>query len=64
MMHIVGKARQNGKTWYYVKNSWGKTLNPTGGLMYMQEDYFKMRTVAIIVHKQAIPAPIRKKMGI
>lgn len=65
MMHIVGRTTDgNGKIWYYIKNSWGDNTNPLGGFMFMREDYFKMRTVAIIVNKAAIPADIRKKLGI
>jgi hypothetical protein len=30
----------------------------------MREDYFKMRTLAIIVNKAAIPADIRQRMGL
>ena len=35
-----------------------------GGYLYMSETYVKMRTLAILVHKDAIPKEIRKKMGI
>ena len=64
MMHVVGSTRQDGHNWYYIKNSWGDYANLLGGFLYMQDDYFSMRTVAIIVHKDAVPAAIRKKMGI
>jgi bleomycin hydrolase len=64
MMHIVGSAKENDKLWYYVKNSWGDYSNPLGGFIWMREDYFKMRTLAIIVNKAAIPVDIRKKMGL
>ncbi|MEQ1677026.1 MAG: C1 family peptidase [Chitinophagaceae bacterium] len=65
MMHIVGRTNDNkGNTWYYVKNSWGDRTNPLGGFLFMREDYFLLRTVAIIVNKAAIPADIRKKMGL
>ncbi len=63
MMHIVGSAKDKfGKKWYYIKNSWGDYSNSLGGFLYMQEDYYLIRTVAIIVNKNAIPAAIRKKM--
>jgi bleomycin hydrolase len=64
MMHIVGRTRKLGDTWYYIKNSWGDDTNTLGGFLYMREDYFKMRTLAIIVNKKAIPEDIRKKMGL
>lgn len=63
MMHIVGRTKDKNVVWYYVKNSWGNS-NTLGGFMWMREDYFKMRTLAIIVNKAAIPAEIRKKMGL
>lgn len=64
MMHIVATVKDKlGKKWYYVKNSWGNT-NSLGGYLFMRDDYFKMRTVAIIVNKAALPAATRKKMRI
>lgn len=64
MMHIVGVTKDiHDRKWYYIKNSWGNT-NSLGGYLYMREDYFKMRTVAIIVNKAAIPNNILLKMGI
>jgi bleomycin hydrolase len=64
MMHIVGWSKdQPGKTWYYIKNSWGSS-NPFGGYLFMREDYFLVRTVAIIVNKNAVPPSIRSLMGI
>lgn len=64
MMHIVGRTKELGDRWYYIKNSWGDYSNKLGGFMYMRDDYFKIRTVAIIVNKAAIPADIRTKLGI
>ena len=63
MMHIAGRAMEMGNVWYYIKNSWGNT-NPLGGYMWMREDYFKMRTLAIIVNKNAIPSEIKQKSGL
>jgi bleomycin hydrolase len=65
MMHIVGVTTDNtGRKWYYVKNSWGDYSNSLGGFLFMRDDYFMIRTVAIIVSKKAIPPAIRRKMGI
>jgi bleomycin hydrolase len=64
MMHITGVTKdKNGKEWYYIKNSWG-AINELNGFLFMREDYFKIRTVAIIVNKNAIPADIRKKLAL
>ena len=62
MMHIIGTATdKSNNRWFYVKNSWGST-NGLGGYLYMRDDYFKIKTVAIIVNKNAIPMDIRKKL--
>jgi len=64
LMHITGIAKdQNGTRYYYVKNSWGE-ISPYQGYVYMSEPYFRLKTVSLMVHKNAIPAPIRKKLGI
>ena len=46
---IVGLARDGaGKRYFVMKNSWG-TDNPYGGLMYMSEDYLRMKTIAVFM---------------
>jgi bleomycin hydrolase len=63
MMHMVGRAKdKSGAKWYYIKNSWGSNTNSLGGFIWMREDYFKIRTLAIIVNRKAIPEVIKKKM--
>jgi bleomycin hydrolase len=65
MMHIVSSVKdKQGQKWYYIKNSWGNYSNQLGGFLFMRDDYFKIRTVAIIVNKKAIPADVLKKLGI
>jgi bleomycin hydrolase len=65
MMHITGAVKdKEGKKWYYIKNSWGDYSNGLGGFLFMRDDYFKIRTLAIVVNKNAIPPAIRKKMGL
>ena len=64
LMHITGLAKdQTGKIYYKTKNSWGDS-NEYGGFLFMSEEYMKLKTVAIMVHKDAIPAEILKKLNI
>ena len=63
-MHVIGKAKdQNGTIYYIVKNSWNQ-YNKFGGYFYASEPFMKYKTMNIIVHKNAIPKDIRKKLGI
>lgn len=63
-MHVIGKAKdQNGTVYYIVKNSWNQ-YNKFGGYFYASEPFMKNKTMNIIVHKNAIPKDIRKKLGI
>lgn len=48
-MEIVGLAHdQNGRRYFLMKNSWG-TNNRFGGYMYVSEDYFKLKTIAVLL---------------
>ncbi|MEZ4935121.1 MAG: C1 family peptidase [Saprospiraceae bacterium] len=64
LMHITGVAKdQNGTKYYYTKNSWG-AISPFQGYVYMSENYFRLKTVGLMVNKNAIPDRIRKRLGI
>lgn len=53
-MALVGLAHdEEGRRWFVVKNSWG-TDNAYGGLMYMSEDYFRLKTVAIVAQSSQV----------
>lgn len=61
-MHIVGLAHdQNDKPYYIVKNSWGDK-NDYKGYLFASKAFFDYKTIAILVHKDAIPQDIRKKL--
>lgn len=66
LMHLTGLYKdQNGDYFYKTKNSWGTGRNEEmKGYLYMSRSYIEMRTISILVHKDAIPAAIREKMGI
>ena len=63
-MHIYGIAKdQNGTKYYMVKNSWGET-GKYKGIWYASEPFVRAKTMNIVVHKDALPKDIKKKLGI
>ena len=63
-MHITGVAKdQNGKEYYIVKNSWGLS-NDYKGYLYMTKEFMKYKATAIMLHKNAVPKTIAKKLAI
>ena len=63
-MLIVGTAKdQNGSIYYKVKNSWGD-YNNYDGFFYASKPYVKYKTMSIMVHKDAIPKSIQKKLNL
>ena len=63
-MHIYGLAQdQNGKKYFMVKNSWGKA-GKYNGIWYASDAFVRYKTLNIVVHKDALPKDIRKKLGI
>lgn len=64
-MQIYGVATdQNGKEYYMVKNSWGTARSDYKGIWYVSKAFMAYKTNDILVHKDAIPKDIRKKLGI
>ena len=64
-MQIAGIAKdQNGTKYYYVKNSWGTTYNDYEGYFYASESFVRYKTMSLVVHKDALPKDIAKKLGV
>ena len=63
-MHIYGLAQdQNGTKYFMVKNSWGET-GKYKGIWYASDAFVRYKTMNIVVHKDALPKHIAKKLGI
>jgi len=65
LMHIVGIAHdQVGTKFYLTKNSAGIKDRKNDGYVYMSQSYVRLKTTALMVHKDAIPKKIRKKLNL
>jgi len=59
LMHITGMLTdQNGKTYYKVKNSWS-TKAANGGYVYMSLPFIKMKTISVMVNKDALSMSLK-----
>ncbi len=63
-MEIIGKAKdQHGTPYYIVKNSWGE-YNKYKGYFYASVPFVEYKTISIMVNKNAIPTAIRQKLNL
>ena len=63
-MLIYGIAKdQNGKEYFMVKNSWGES-GKYKGIWYASKAFVAYKTMNILVHKDALPKDIAKKLGL
>lgn len=65
LMHMTGTMKdQLGTLYFKTKNSWAAESNKSGGYLNISEAYVRLNTIAIMVHKNAIPSNIRKKLDL
>jgi bleomycin hydrolase len=67
LMHITGLVKdQKGNLYYKVKNSWGGASARVGnnGYIYMSIPYFKLKTISILLHKDALNSEIKTKLNL
>ena len=62
-MQITGIVKdQEGEKYFIVKNSWGNDNNDCGGYFYASYPYVRLKTMNILVHKDAISKDLKKKL--
>ena len=62
VMLIYGKAvDENGKPYYMVKNSWGKS-GQYNGIWYMSRDYMALNTTYLFLNRKALPGRLRRAL--
>lgn len=67
LMHITGILKdQNGSVYYKVKNSWGTDASRVAydGYVYMSVAYMRLKTISIMVHKDAVPKALKSKLNL
>jgi bleomycin hydrolase len=60
-LHIIGIAEDDkGRRFYIVKNS--SDQKNCGGYLYMSKEYLLLKTISVMVNKNAIPSEIKEKL--
>lgn len=65
LMHIVGITKgSDNKNYFVVKNSWGYKigLKDYKGHVLVSYAYFKLNTISVMLHKDALSDSLKKKL--
>lgn len=61
LMQIVGYKRKHGNDWFLVKDSWRTAWEGKfPGYYFFHGDYLKLKALAFLVHKDAVPDIVEK----
>jgi len=64
-MLLTGISKdQKGNVFFKVKNSWSEKGSPYTGYFYASKPFVALKTIDVMVHKDAIPQELKDKMGI
>ncbi len=56
LMHVVSYRAFDGQDWYLVKDSWRTAWEgPNQGYMFVHSSYVRMKVLAYLVHRDAVP---------
>ncbi len=56
LMHVVSYRAFDGQDWYLVKDSWRTAWEgPNRGYMFFHSSYIRMKVLAYLVHRDAVP---------
>ena len=63
LMHLVGLAKRkgDGQRFFILKNSWGQG-NDFGGRQFVSEAYFRMYTIGVMLHRDALSAQMKRSV--
>jgi bleomycin hydrolase len=64
LMHIVGIAHDQLGTKYYLTKNSGGVDRANNGYIYLSRAYYRLKGMAILVHKDSIPPDIKDKIGL
>ena len=63
-MHFLGYYRSHGQDWFLVKDSWRDAWQGKHpGYFFDHGDYVRLKVLAFLVNKEAIPEIVKKLPG-